>query len=174
MQDILIIEEIDVRRADDPDDTRVLTITKMGIPKLTRKNAEHTPGGGVGTVNFVLPMLDAFEPAFSTKGLDTDTLAKFGLAAGQADKWTFAATVRNTRLNKVVPLRCTIRGIVSEWSPGENTPGDLADCDLSIKEVTYVDLYIDSKELFAWGFYERIGRSGGVDWFAQYKTALGA
>ncbi|BAQ50412.1 phage major tail tube protein [Methylobacterium aquaticum] len=173
-QDILIIEEVDVRRADDPDDTRVFSINKMGLPSLKRKEAEHTPGGGVGTINFLLPMADAFEPKFAVKGLDLDVLRKFGFTAGVFDKWTFAASLRNKRTNKLVPVRTTIQGIVSEWAPGEHTPGELLDCDHTLKEVRYVDLVIDGEEIFAWSFYGRFWRSGGVDLFAEYRTALGA
>lgn len=173
MQDLLIMEEVDVRRADDPDDSKVLTITKFGLPKLVRKTAEHGPGGGVGSVAFVLPMLNALEPTFSVKGLDLAVVRGFGFAPGVFDKWTFAATLRNTRTNKIVSVRSTIRGVIAEWSPNEHTPGDIADCDHAFREVTYADLVIDGVEEYAWGYYERIGRSGGIDWFAPYRNALG-
>lgn len=173
-QDLLFIEEVDVRRADDPDDTRVFTITKLALPKLTRKTAAHSAGGGTGDVNYVLPMLEAVEPAFSVKGLDPGTLAAFGFVPGSLDKWTLAGAARNTTTNRIVPVRATIRGVIAEWSPGENSPGDLADLDHSFKEVTYYDLVVDGKEWFAWGVRPRIGRSMGVDWFAPYVAALGA
>ncbi|RVU13171.1 phage major tail tube protein [Methylobacterium oryzihabitans] len=173
-QDILIIEEVDVRRADDPDDTRVLTVTKVGLPEIKRKEAEHTPGGGVGSVKFLLPMADSIEPKFSVKGLDLDVLRKYGFSAGQHDKWTFAASLRNKRTNKLVSVRSTIQGIVSTWSPGEHTPGELLDCDHTLAEVTYYDLVINGEEIFAWSFYGRYWRSGGIDLFAEYRNALGA
>jgi len=173
MQDILIIEEVDVRRADDATDSKVLTLNKMGIPKLTRKEAEHTPGGGVGSIAFLLPMLNAFEPMFAVKGLDLDILRKFGFTAGRFDKWTFAGTLRNKRTNVLVPVRMTIQGIIAEWSPGEHTPGELIDCDHTMKEVSYVDLFINGEEIFAWSFYGRFARNGGEDWFAEYRNALG-
>jgi P2 family phage contractile tail tube protein len=175
-QDLLLMEEVDVRRADDPtgDTSKVLTITKMALVTPERKEAEHTPGGGVGTVNFLLPMLNALEPKFSVKGIDRDAIRGFGFVPGAFDKWTFAATLRNTRTNEVIPVRSTLRGLISTWAPGEHTPGELIDCDHTLKEVTYADLVVDGEELFAWGFYERIARSGGIDWFARYRNALGA
>lgn len=173
MQDILIMEEVDVRRADDPTDSRVLTINKLAMPTLERETVEHKPGGGVGSVNFVLPMLKALQPTFSVKGLDFGTLAAFGFVPGVLDKWTFAASIRNTRTNKIIGARATIRGVISAWKPNEHTPGDVADCDHTFDEVTYGDLVIDGVEQYAWGFYERIARTGGVDWFAPYRIALG-
>ena len=173
-QDILIMEEVDVRRADVADDNRVLTITKMGISEIERKMAEHTPGGGVGSVEFMLPMINALSPKFSVKGLDLDVLRKFGFSAGQHDKWTFAGTLRNKMTRSLVPVRCTYQGIVSKWSPGEHTPGELIDCDHELKEVTYAELVIDGEEIYAWSFYGRFMRFGGFDVFAEYRNALGA
>lgn len=174
MQDLLLLEQVDVRRTLDPEDSRVLTITKMALPKLERKSAEHTPGGGVGTVEFVLPMLNALAPTFSVKGLDRGTLRGFGFVAGRTDRWTFAGAVRNVTTNLIIPVRATIEGVIADWSPGEHTPGELIDCDHTLKEVKYYDLFVDGEELFAWGWRERIGRSGGEEWFAPYRSALGA
>lgn len=173
-QDILIMEEVDVRRTDDPDDSRVLTITKFGLPKPVRKKADHTPGGGVGTVAFLMPMLDAFEPTFSVKGIDIDTLNKFGFAAGAHDTWTFAGTIRNKTTNRLMSFRCFICGIVADWSPGDHTPGELIDCDHTLAEVTKVQYELDGVELFHWDFYARIFNPGTGDIFAEYRNALGA
>ncbi|WP_018261366.1 phage major tail tube protein [Methylobacterium sp. WSM2598] len=172
-QDILIIEEVDVRRADDGDDTRVFTLNKMALPPIKRKTAEHTAGGGIGTVNYSLPMADAIEPKFSVKGVDLDVLTKFGFSAGVNDKWTFAASLRNKRTNKLLPLRATIQGIVSEWTPGEHSPGELIDCDHAMTEVTYYELVVNNEQIFKWSFYTREWFSGGVDVFAEYRAALG-
>jgi uncharacterized protein len=172
-QDILIIEEVDVRRTDDPDDTRVFTITKMGLPELKRKNAEHTPGGGIGTVNFALPMADAFEPKFSVKGVDLDVLRKFGFTAGTNDKWTFASSLRNKKTNALLPVRVTLQGIVSQWSPGEHTPGELLDCDHTMTEVYYYKLVVGNERIFEWDFYARRWFNGDTDIFAEYRAALG-
>jgi uncharacterized protein len=172
-QNLLLMEQVDVRRADDPDDSRVFTISKFVLPKLKRKTAEHTPGGGVGTVMHALPMLDAFEPGFSSKGLDLDTASKFGFASGTYDKWTFAATLRDKMTRKLLPVRCTIQGLISEWSPGDHTPGELIDCDHTFAEVHYVDLVVDGVEMFAWSYYGRFWRQNGVDIFAEYRAGLG-
>lgn len=173
MQDILIMEEVDARRTSDPDDSRVLTLTKFGLPKPTRKKVEHTPGGGVGSKNYLLPMLDAFEPTFSVKGIDIGTLQAFGFTAGSFDTWTFAATIRNKRTNKLLPFRCFIRGIVADWSPAEHTPGDLIDCDHTLAEVGMVRYELDGVLMFHWDFDARIFNPGSGDIFAEYRVALG-
>lgn len=172
-QPILIMEEVDVRRTSDPEDGRPLTITKFGLPKPVRKRADHTPGGGVGTKQYLLPMLDAFEPTFSVKGIDTDTLDKFGFTAGTHDTWTFAATIRNKANNKLLPFRCYIRGIIADWSPNDHTPGELIDCDHTIAEVGMVRYELDGVMKFHWDFDARIFNPGTGDIMAEYRTALG-
>ncbi len=174
MQELLLVEEVDVRRLDDPDDSRVLTITKMLLPPLKRKTVEHTAGGGVGTVKYVLPMIEAIEPTMSVKGLDRGTLAAFGFIPGQIGAWTMAAALRDTSTNKILPVRATVRGTLAEWNPGEHSPGESLDCDHVFHEVTYYDLFVNNEEWFAWGVRPRIGRSFGVDWFGPYVNALGA
>ena len=175
MQNLLLMETVDVRRTDDPDDSRVHTISKFVLPTLKRKTAEHTPGGGIGTVAHTLPMVDAFEPKFSVKGLDLDVMEKLGFSAGQADKWTFAATLRDKMTRKLMPARCTIVGVVSEWAPGEHTPGELIDCDHTINEVTYVEFEVDGIHRFTWSYYGRQWLVGAnkFDIFAEYRNALG-
>ena len=173
MQDILIIEQVDVRRADDPDDSKEITINKVVFPQVKMKTSDHTPGGGVGSIKFVRPQIEAPEPAFSTKGLDLQVLSEIGFVPGAFDKWEFAATLRNTRLNTVVPVRFGIRGKIAEWNPGEFSPDDLLDCDHVIHEVNYMDLYIDNKEKLVWDFYGKKFRINGVDVRGPYSKALG-
>ena len=86
----------------------------------------------------------------------------------------FAAAVRDTSTNRILPVRATVRGTLAEWNPGEHTPGESLDCDHAFHEVTYYDLFVDNREWFAWGVRPRIGRSFGVDWFGPYIAALGA
>lgn len=173
-QDLLVIEEVDVRRADEVGDNRVITLTKMVLPPVKRKRAEHTPGGGIGTVAHNLPMIDALEPTFSSKGLDFDIMQTLGMTAGLKDKWTFAATVRNKRTHELLPLRATIQGIVSDWTPGDHTPGELLDCDYAITEVTFYSVYINGKRYIEWDHYARDWWAGDVNIFAEYKNNLGA
>lgn len=168
------MELVDVRRADEANDDRTETLSKFGLPMLSRKTVEHTGGGSLGTVEHVLPIINALEPKFSTKGIDLDVLRYLGLAPGVKDKWTFAATLRNKETNELFGIRCTIQGIVSEWSPNEHTPGELIDCDHVIKEVRYCDFFVGDEEIYAVSLKRpRFARSNGVDWFAPYRRALG-
>ncbi|GEP11830.1 phage major tail tube protein [Methylobacterium gnaphalii] len=173
MQDLLLVEEVDVRRLDDPEDSRVCTITKMLLPAIKLKTAEHTAGGGVGTVKYRLPMIEALEPTMSVKGLDVGTIAAAGFIPGVSGGWIFAASVRNTSTNKIVPLRATVKGVVTEYTPGEHTPGELLDVDHAFHEVTDYELVVDGEQWFKFSARGRELVMYGVDLFEQYRTALG-
>jgi uncharacterized protein len=173
MQPLYILEAVDVRRADQANSSRALTIGKVGLPALKRLSSEHTPGGGVGKVSFAFPQIDLIEPKFEMKGIDLDLLTTFGFAAGSYDKWTFAGAWRDKRSGKSLPARAIIQGVFAEWESEEFAPGELVGCTHTLKEVTHYEFTLDGKEIWYWDFFENEARSGGVSWFADVRTALG-
>lgn len=170
---IYVFEAVDVRRADEPETSRARTIDKLVLPGIKRKTVEFTPGGGIGTVNHVLPQIDAPEPKFSVKGLDLDVLTRMGFGAGQHDKWLFSGAVRDKRTTRLLPFRAVIEGIVAEWTPDEFSVGEFLGCDHAIHEVTHYELTLDGRELWYWDEDEQEARAGGVSWFAAIRNALG-
>jgi phage tail tube protein FII len=172
-QPLYVFEAVDVRRADEPESSRARTINRLALAAIVRKKVEFTAGGGIGTVNYTLPMIDAPQPKFSVKGLDVDVMTRMGFAGGLHDKWVFSGAVRDKRAGKVLPFRAVIQGVVSEWTPDEFTAGDFLGCDHSIDEVTHYELTLDGKELWYWDEDEQEARSGGISWFAEIRNALG-
>lgn len=173
-QPIYVFEAVDVRRADEPDSSRARTIEKLVLPSIKRKTVEFTAGGGIGTVNHVLPQIDAPEPAFAVKGLDVDVLTRFGFGAGSHDKWVFSGAVRNKSAGgRMLAFRAIIQGIVAEWAPDEFSAGEFLGCNHTIHEVTHYELILDGRELWYWDEEELEARSGGVSWFAEIRNALG-
>ncbi|KAI94097.1 tail tube protein [Rhodomicrobium udaipurense JA643] len=170
---LYVIEAVDVRRADETDTSRAITISKLGLPALKRLSAEHKPGGGVGGIEFVFPQIEKIEPKFEVKGIDLDALTRFGFANGVYDKWTFAGAWRDKRTGKALPARATITGIISDWESDEFSPGELVGCNHTLKEVSHYEFTLDGKEIFYWDFYEREARSGGVSWMSDVRSALG-
>ena len=75
-QPLYVLEAVDVRRADEPDSSRAVTLSKLALPEIKRKTSGYAPGGGVGEVNFSFPQVDAIEPKFELKGFDPDMLRK--------------------------------------------------------------------------------------------------
>eukprot|EP00903_Cladosiphon_okamuranus_P001615 g1613.t1 len=150
--------------------TRANAISKLVLPPFKLKNASHTPGGGVGTINAVLPRIEEVEPKFEIKGLDTDIFDGFGIR----EKWVFAGSYRDLRTNKAVPGRAVIEGAISQWESDESDPDAYQGCTHILTEVIHYEFVLDGQELFYWDFFERELRRNGEDLFAQDRAALGA
>lgn len=168
---LYLLTGVDVRRDSNPDLLRGITLASITIPTLTFTTGEHNPGGGVMGVNFVLPRIEAAEPAFSAKGIDTDIFSGFG----EVDRWTFAGSYlqRGPGGGKPVPGRSIIEGAINSWEPDESAPAEFQGCTHSFSEVTHYEFWLNGVELFYVDFWERVLRVNGVDKFAAHRQALG-
>jgi hypothetical protein len=100
---IYLLTAVDVRRASTPGTSRANIIASLTMPGLVFATAEHNPGGGAMAVNFALPRIEAPEPAFAVKGIDTEAF----IGMGEVDTWTFAGAykMRGPGQARVVPAR---------------------------------------------------------------------
>lgn len=169
MQKLLMLTAVDVRRAQTAGSSRATTIDKLTIPPIKFASANHNPGGGVMAVDFNLPRIQALEPAFAVKGIDTDIFSGFG----KADRWVFAGAYRDKSGNHYA-ARAIIEGAVSDWEPDQSAPTEYQGCNHLIREVTHFELQLDGEELWYIDFEERIMRRKGADLFANVRQALGA
>jgi uncharacterized protein len=170
MQNLLILNAVDVRRATQADSSRATTIQKFVIPPVRFKKTAHQAGGSVMDVNYTQPTIEALEPAFSVNGIDTDVFTGFG----STDRWVFAASMRDQTRGVHVPFRAIIEGAVSEWAPDEGSPDGYKGCNHMISGVTHFEVLLDGVELYYIDFAERILRVKGTDAFAGVRNALGA
>lgn len=170
MQPLFMLTAVDVRRAEVAGSSRATTIAKLTIPPIRFVTASHNPGGGVMAVDYTLPRVQAIEPAFSVKGIDTDVFT----GIGERDRWVLAGAYRDKKTNRAIPGRCIIEGAIAEWTPDESDPGEFQGCNHQFKEVTHFELALDGKELWYIDTEERIIRRNGVDLFAADRQALGA
>lgn len=169
---LYLLSMVDVRRATQPSTSRAIIIPSLTMPALKLKTAAHDPGGGVGEVNYVMPRIEAPEPAFNAKGIDEEVFTGFG----EVDRWTFAGAYskRGPGGSRAVPGRSIIEGAVNGWEPDESDPAEFQGCTHSFAEVTHYEFLLDGKELFYWDSWERVLRMNGVDLTAKYRQALGA
>ncbi|MEW4459431.1 Phage tail tube protein FII [Labrenzia sp. THAF35] len=170
MQKIYMLTAVDVRRAETPGTSRVHTISKLTIPPIKFATAGHNPGGSVMATDFTLPRIEALEPKFMVKGLDTEV---FG-GLGERDRWVFAGAYTEKYTGVQVPARAVIEGAVTQWESDESDPVDFQGCNHALTEVTHFEFTLDGKELFYIDFWERILRRNGVDLFEGVRGALGA
>ncbi|MBS8259720.1 MULTISPECIES: phage major tail tube protein [Alphaproteobacteria] len=167
---IYMLTAVDVRRAEEAGTSRATTISKLTIPAIKFANANHNPGGSVMAVDFTQPRIEALEPAFSVKGIDTDIFRGLGVR----DRWVFAGAYRDKTNGLDVPARGVIEGAISEWEPDESDPSDFQGCNHVFREVTHFEFSLDGTELWYADFEERILRRNGVDLFEGVRRALGA
>lgn len=170
MQPIYMLQAVDIRRADADGTTRRTTISKLTIPKIEFANASHNPGGGVMAVDFTLPRIQALEPAFSIKGLDTEVFSQMGTK----HRWTLACAYRDKTNGKDIAARGTIEGVVQAWEPDESDPEEFQGCNHIFKEVTFFELSFDEKELFHVDFNNNEIRLNGESLTEGVNSALGA
>lgn len=170
MQTIYMLAAVDVRRAEKEGTSRATSISKLTIPPIKFATASHNPGGGVMATDFNLPRIEALEPKFMVKGLDTEV---FG-GLGEVDRWVFAGAYKDKKTGLPIPGRAVIEGAISQWEPDESDPADFQGCNHALTEVTHFELTLDGKELFYVDFWERILRRNGVDMFEGVRGALGA
>lgn len=171
-----ILTGVDVRRVDAPDSSRVDIIESFTAPAIKHKTISHTHGGGIGTVDYVLPVLEAFKPTFETVGPDFDSLAAVGLVTGNADMWVFAGSYLRRGVAKPIGSRIIIAGTVSEIDEGSHA-GAGADKQKTkhvIDQVTHYERHVGGEEWIYWDIGEKIFRvKGRGDVFAPFRGALG-
>lgn len=170
-----VLTGVDVRRAADPESSRVHIITKFTAPALKNKTIDHTHGGGIGGVKFVLPTMEAFEPGFETLGPDLDSLSAVGLVTGTTDTWIFAGAYLRRGATKPVASRIIIGGTIAEVDEGahEGAGANKQETKHAIHNVTHYERHIDGKEWIYWDFAAMIYRVNGTDVFADQRGALG-
>lgn len=170
MQPLYLLTAVDVRRAEQSGTSRATTISKLTLPAIKFRNTPHDPGGGVMEVEYLLPRIEAVQPAFEVKGFDLDIFNGFGLA----DRWVFAGSVRDKKTGKAQPARAIIEGAVAEWEPDEASPTEFLGCNHAIREVTHYEFWLNGTEYWYVDNDERVVRRMGVDLFADDRLALGA
>lgn len=168
MKDFLILNMVDLRRGNLAGDTRKNIIQKFVVPPVKLKKSMRSAGGGVMDINHVQPRLEPLEPAATIFGFDGDLLP------GVPDLYTFAASMRRRKDNAVVPVRCTVFGTPSEWTPDEADPAAFNGCNIKWDEVTHFDLLIDGVEHWYIDEDEGVIRRMGIDLAAADRAALGA
>lgn len=174
-QSPFILTGVDVRRAADPDSSRVRIINSFNAPAIKNKTVAHTHGGGIGSVDYVLPSLEAFAPTFETMGPDLDSLSAVGLVAGTTDTWVFAGAYLQRGASKPIASRIIIGGTIAEIDEGQHEAGGGSKqvTKHSIHNVTHYERHIGGVERLYWDFDEMEFRVNGVSLFADQRSALG-
>lgn len=169
MSQALVLVAVDVRRGRVSGTSRANIINKLVIPPIRFVNVEDTPGGGVVSIQQVIPRLEPLEPTYSTNGPDVDFFTGFG----ESDVWTMAGAYRHPRRG-LLPARSIIEGVTAEWEPDESNPKEMQTCNHVFRGVIHFEFHLEGRELWYIDADERVIRRNGVDLFAAVRRALGA
>lgn len=173
MQRPLILAAFDVRRASQPETSRIKIITKMVLPPIKLKTVEVETGGGVAAVNYSLPRTEVIEPKWETKGPDLDAFDRVGLVAGAEDMWIFTGSLIQRRGADPLPIRAIVSGIVSELDLGEASAGEANDCTHALTDVEHYEIHIGNNEKFYLDVDEPDLRFNGKSLISPHLRALG-
>ncbi|WP_454919210.1 phage major tail tube protein [Xanthobacter sediminis] len=170
-----VLTGVDVRRAADPESSRIKIITQFNAPGIKNKTIDHAHGGGIGTVKYVLPVLEAFEPTFETMGPDLDSLSAVGLVTGNTDTWVFAGAYLLRGAVKPIASRIIIGGTIAEVDEGthEGAGANKQMTKHAIHNVTHYERHIDGKQWIYWDVDEMVFAGPDGDMFAAQRAALG-
>lgn len=167
---LYMLNAVDLRRATKAGSSRKTIISKLVVPSIKFKTASHAPGGSVMDVNFNQPRIDAPEPRFSVKGVDTDAFD----GMGEIDEWVMAGAYTDKTNGRVVPSRVLLTGAISSFEPDESDPTEFQGCAYGFTEVTRIEMTLDNKQLFMADLFAGELIINGKDHFAAISNALGA
>lgn len=164
MANYFLLEAVNLFLGDhDPAASNHLELTSLKLPELAQKTIEHTAGGSVGSVNFAIPSLDALEPSAKLGGFNAERLSQFGLNSPYRSVFTAYGVIREKRSNKEREAKAIIEARLATIAPDEFSQGSEFGHDLTFKEVVSYSLFEEGREVFAWDWFARTWRVGGVD-----------
>lgn len=170
-----VLTGVDVRRIADPESSRIHILNSFSAPAVKNKTISHTHGGGIGTVEYVLPLIEAFQPSFETLGPDLDSMAAVGLVTGNTDTWVFSGAYLRRGAAKPIASRIIIGGTIAELDEGaHNGAGEEKQVTKhAIRNVTHYERHIEGKQWLYWDIDQMIFRGPNGDLFAAQRAALG-
>lgn len=158
---------------DDPDESLHLVLSSVKMPSLEEAVKEHTPGGGVGTIEIPMRKLSAISMTFSLMGVAPNALSMF--MAARRQNYTVRGNLYNLSEQIDIPLVGVISGRMTKVEMGEFKKDDGVSTDYEIKGVMRYRLTIDGREKFFYDYLQgpRGVRIDGVNPFARVARNIG-
>jgi len=141
-------------------------VDELVPPKLVLKVEEHRAGGMDAPLELDMGM-EAMVAEFSTSGLESGILAKFG---ARTDRLTFRGAYQDNDDN-VVPVKIQMSGRFKENDMGTWTAGEKA-ADKAVLAVDYVEVVVDGRQLVEIDVENMIRRIDGVDQLERQRAAI--
>ena len=143
---------------------------EVTLPKLTLKTSEHQAGGMDAPIDIEQGM-EKLTSDFTLSQFDVDSLKLFGLVDGASMPFKFKGAVSGDA-GRVVPVECSMRGLITELDMGSAKVGDKTQIKYSIS-LRYYKLIIDGEVIHEIDIENMVRIIGGVDQLKAERVALG-
>lgn len=173
MATIYLLEAVNLFMGDhDPSASNHLELEELKLPEPTIKTSEHSPGGGVMTVDFTMNIIEKLEPTFKLRGFNPERLKQFGLNTPYRGVFTAYGVIRNKRSGQAIEAKAVIEAKLAKIAPDAFKRGDDFGHEYSLMEVVHYELLVAGGEVFSIDFFENTYRVGGVDQFGDVNRIL--
>jgi len=155
------------------DATRYLGMASVTLPSLTHKNVSVEGAGIAGTVEAIIPHLDALDLGLSFRTQTTDAYRLHELRDHNIDlRISQQARDSVSGQNVVQAVKHVAVCRPKEFNPGNVAPAAAADAS-GTYGCTIFATYIDGQEVLYVDKLNYIYRVNGVDYLAEHRAALG-
>jgi len=132
---------------DDTTKGEFLAIKSLKLPALKEKTKEHTPGGGIMTINYGMRLLEALEFTFKLEGINPRTMGKF-MPPG-AINYTIRGNIRDLRDSaNDLEMVAVVKGRMTSVEMGEFSRGEGTEHDYMISDVEAYRLMLNGQEKY--------------------------
>jgi P2 family phage contractile tail tube protein len=130
-----------------------LPYTGGKLPMLSKSGESFTPGGANGAIE-IMTSAEALELQFSTKGVQPELVAQFGIGYGQRRTYTLLGALVDEyaadATGRVIQVRATVIGKMASADLEKFEGGGLPGTEYTIKSITKYSLHIGSTEVCRW------------------------
>ncbi|HVR54266.1 MAG TPA: phage major tail tube protein [Pseudorhodoferax sp.] len=156
----------------DPQKSKHLTLEELKLPDLQEETTDHTPGGGIGSIDIAVGGISKLEPTFKLKGWDPLLMREFGIGTSTAKRFTAYGVIRDKKTGRQFEAKAVLEGRLSRIAPDAFTRGDAMGHEYGISEVYHYELFFDGAEEVYFDLWTNTVRIGGEDRFATANRIL--
>lgn len=169
---IYVTEAVNIFCGDhDPEQSKHLTISELGLPTLEETAVDHSPGGGKVAVEFTVGV-NKLEPSFKLAGFDPALLTSFGLGSKKKNVFSAYGVMIDKLTGRNIELKAIIEGRLGKVEPSAFQRGELHEHDYAIKEVMHYELWFDEEPKVKWDFFENTWEIDGNNENAELNRIL--
>jgi phage tail tube protein FII len=155
----------------DPSASNHLGLQEIKLPNLEENYVDHVPGGGQVGIR-VDTHINPLEATFNLAGWTPQVqglIRRWG--AGSQHFYAYGA-LRDRKTGKLLRAYAEIWGRLGRANPSNFRRGDLMNHEYTINGIMHYELFMDTRMLFKWDFFESTLIVDNVDVSREVNTVL--